>query len=95
METNYQVHELPSESEAMSDAPSSSAQSSDFPSQATEVLVNTALLDRIESLEAENRSLKAVSVKKMQPFRIEQIQGNDRLVRFYTGFVSYDFHSFL
>ena len=88
LETNYQVHELPSESDAMSDCPSSSIQSLEVPSKNTEVLVNTALLARIESLEAENRHLKA-SPQGSQPFRIEQIQGNDHLVRFYTGFVSY------
>ena len=60
----------------------------DASSQAAEVLVNNALLARIESLEAENCCLKA-SCSSSQPFRIEQIQENDQLVRFYTDFVSY------
>ena len=37
LETKYQVHELPSESEAKSDAPLCSAQPLDFPSQSPEV----------------------------------------------------------
>ena len=47
---------------------------------------------------AEKHPLKA-SVKNTQPFRIEQIQENDRLFRYNTGFVSYmiltDFFDFL
>ena len=43
-----------SEGDTMSDYSSSALQSSDFPPQDTEVLVNTALLARIESIEAEN-----------------------------------------
>ena len=51
-------------------------------------MVSTALLARIECLEAENDFLKA-STSKQQPLRIAQIQHNDRLIRFYTGFTSY------
>ena len=47
LETNFQVHELPS----VVDAPSQSSEA--------EVLVNTALLARIEALEAENTQLKS------------------------------------
>ena len=36
----------------------------------------------------ENNFLKA-STSKPQPFRIAQIQHNDRLIRFYTRFTSY------
>lgn len=43
-----------SEGDTTSDYPSSALQSSDFPPQATEVLVNTVLLARIDSIEAEN-----------------------------------------
>lgn len=100
LETNYKVHELPSEGDSMSDCPSSACLSSSVhdssstvyhaSSQAAEVLVNTALLARIESLEAENHSLKhSCNSSSSQLFRIEQIQENDQLVRFYTGFVSY------
>ena len=89
LKMNYQVHELPSEGDSTSDCPSSSCRSTsvhDASFQAAEVLVNNALLARIESLEAENCCLKA-SCSSSQPFRIEQFQENDQLVRFYTGFV--------
>ena len=55
------------------------------------VLVNTALVARIEALEAENRSLrKNVALSQSEgPFRVEQIKNDDQLIRFYTGFTSY------
>ena len=52
----------------------------------TEVLVNTALLARIESLEAENKVLKSMQVKTSNNFCLEQIQNDDKLFSFYTGF---------
>ena len=55
----------------------------------TAVVVNAALVARIEALESENRSLKEKATPSESPFRIEQIKNNDRLVRFYTGFTSY------
>ena len=55
--------------------------------KSSEVLVDTALLARIEALEAENTRLKTQS--KQTHFRIEDIQDNDKLIRFYTGFVSF------
>ena len=50
------------------------------------VLVNTALVARIEALEAENRSLrKNVALSQSEgPFRVEQIKNDDQLIRFYT-----------
>ena len=58
----------------------------------TEVLVNTALLARVEALEAENSRLKRDLDKcenKRQYFRLEEVKHNDTLIRFHTGFVSY------
>ena len=82
--------EGPSECGEGSNTPSLPVQSLDAasPSQSTAVMVSTALLARIECLEAENNFLKATT-SKPQPFRIAQIQHNDHLIRFYTGFTSY------
>ena len=58
----------------------------------TEVLVNTALLARVEALEAENSRLKRDLDKcenKRQYFRLEEVKHDDTLIRFHTGFVSY------
>ena len=57
-------------------------------SQKEEVLVNTALVSRIEVLEAENNRLRA-SLNQRHYFRIVDIQDNDHIVCFYTGFGSY------
>lgn len=64
------------------------------------MVVNTALVARIESLEAENRVLKLKLVfKKPRYFCLEDIAHNYSLVRFYTGFDSYEtlltFYDFL
>ena len=62
------------------------------PPSDTEVLVNTALLARVEALEAENSRLKRDLDKcenKRQYFQLEQVKHDDTLIRFYTGFVSY------
>ena len=67
---------------------SSQMQSRESPSDSTGVLLNTALLARIEYLEAENDRLKA-SLSKPQYFRIEQVQHDDHLFPFYTGFTSF------
>ena len=51
--------------------------------------IDKALLARIEFLEAENESLKKNQIITSPHFRIEQIQHDDHLVRFYTGFISF------
>ena len=74
LESDYLVHELPG---------SSSLQA--FSNES--LLVDRALLARIEMLEAENSRLQKKSEKHY--FRVEDIQRDDKLVWFYTGFVSY------
>ena len=64
------------------------------PSETTSIVVNTALLARIEALEAEKRRLeKDETLGARSKFRIEDIQHDDNLVRFYTGFISFFFLS--
>ena len=46
--------------------------------------VSTALLGRIEAMEAENTSLKKHALSKDANFGMEQIKHDDRLVSFYT-----------
>ena len=55
-----------------------------------------ALSAKIEELEAENARLQDLlrrSTKQQVPFGMKHIMDNDKLVLFYTGFVSY--HIFL
>ncbi len=88
LESDYRIYDLPSD-----DSCASTSSRKSTPSQRdTEVVVNKALVARIEALEAENQSLKKQlkeATTKPQYFRIQHIQGRDKLVRFYTGFVSY------
>ena len=50
----------------------------------------TALKAQLELLQAENASLrKQKELKPVTAFRIEQIQHDDSLVRFYTGFITF------
>ena len=51
-------------------------------------VMDTVLLACFEMLESENSKLKKESTKKRY-FRIEDIQDDDKLISFYTGFVSY------
>ena len=51
-------------------------------------LINQALLTRIEVLEEENK-LSDLKNSDKQPFCIEQLQHDDKLVQFYTRFSSF------
>ena len=55
----------------------------------TEVLVNKALLARIELLETENHLLKSNQAKPPTNFCLEQIKNDDKLFTLYTGLGSY------
>ena len=74
LETNYTVHELPGPSGLL-------------PNECH--LINQALLAHIEVLEEENK-LSDLKNSDKQPFCIEQIQHDDKLVQFYTGLSSFD-----
>ena len=78
LQSDYSVHELPG---------SSSLQASSSESSSDRLLVDHALLACIEMLEAENSHL--LKRRSTLYFRIEDIQHDDKLVRFCTGFVSY------
>ena len=60
-------------------------------SDESSVIVNKALLARIEVLEAELKRCQ-IQLQKQKPrhFRIENIASNDSLISFYTGFPSYE-----
>ena len=97
LEQDYQVHELPDRIETTS-LPVSHAKETDVAtaksfSQASSIsatiVVNSALLARIEALESEKKQLEAKLSPARTHFRIEQIQHDDGLVHFYTGFVSF------
>lgn len=89
---NYQVTELPDDG------------STTVTSSSHQHLVETALLARIEFLEAQleklqNNDKQSTDHKKSQPFSIDQIKHDDHLVSFYTGFPSFamflEFYQFL
>ena len=57
----------------------------------TEVLVTTALLARVEALESENSCLRTdldKCKKKSLYLQLEQVEHDDMLICFFTGFVS-------
>ena len=85
LQSEYSVHELPSEC----GPPSVSCTASYASSLERDTVVDRALIARIEFLEAENESLKKSQKITSPYFRIELIQHDDRLVRFYTGFISF------
>ena len=105
LESNYQVHELPTD-DSMSMSTASVSTVSPFSSVSkynsdsdTNVLVNKALLSRIEYLEAENKKLKVQPRVERTTLRVEDIAGDDSLVKLYTGFSTYsvfiEFYAFL
>ena len=53
-------------------------------------LLNTALVTRIEALEATNRQLCTQLSTHKRDFRLEHIADDDSLIHFYTGFQSYE-----
>ena len=103
LETDYQLHELPTD-DSLSTSTSSGALSSPFSSvsvsdKSTRVLVDKALLSRIELLEAENKELKSKLSKISRKTSVGDVAGNDDLVKLYTGFTTYSvflaFYQFL
>ena len=98
--SDYSVHELPSEESCLDVSGGSSFDKTGEHSSETQVVVNTALVARIEALETEAHSLcTKLSMKKPLYFRLENIAHSDYLVSFYTGFQSYElllaFYEFL
>ena len=98
--SDYTVHELPSEESCLDMSSGSNLDKGGKLSTEAQVVVNTALVARIEALEAECRSLHSkLSKTKPSHFRLENIAHSDSLVSFYTGFQTYDllltFYEFL
>ena len=89
LQTDYQVYELPVGADDESDSSSLPAGLQSCSHPQTEVLINIALLARIEYLESENVGLKKECSPKTVYFRIKQVKRDDHLVRFYTGFITY------
>ena len=78
---NYQIHELPMDTEPATPPSLSTAVDGE-----DSILVNTALMARIEALESENMRL---ATRKSAKFCVDKIMHNDHLVSFYTGFKSF------
>jgi len=88
LQQDYHVHELPDSEEVTTPEPQPPCDSA--PAGTSSVLVNTALLARIEVLEAEKKQLETkVAGMTRVYFRIEDIKHDDALVRSYSGFVSF------
>ena len=80
LRTDYQLHDLPTVSKD---------------DKETHILLNMGLLPRIETLESENRELKAkllqaTATNVLSSFTATNFAGNDELIRLYTGFPSYE-----
>lgn len=82
--SDYSVYELSTDDQTGPSCSTPQLSSSD-----TQV-INRALLARIELLEAQNAQLKAETRQQVRPhFRMEDVQNDDKLFRFYTGFASF------
>ena len=86
--SDFSVHELPGECSSES-AVDTSGLSGHMADTSTQVTVNTALVARIEALEAENRLLSSKLSSRQNFFRLECIAHSDSLIYFYTGFKSH------
>ena len=83
--SDYSVHELSTD-----DQTEPSCTTPQQLSSSDTQVINRALLARIELLEAQNAQLKAETQQQVRShFRMEDIQDDDKLFRFYTGFVSF------
>ena len=85
-DSEYRVHELPSEESSISSMDISAQESRE---NSQDVIV-TALVARLEALETENKLLRCKAGAEKSPLRVENISDNDSLVKFYTGFSSYE-----
>ena len=102
LDSDYTIHELPtddvlSESECSTLTSTVPGSANALPDQNAEVIVNTALLTRIEALESENKQLKerTSTTSCRQKLTISDIATNDGLVKLYTGFQCHeDFMAF-
>ena len=90
LESDYSVHELPSECTIATDAPTS---------QQADPLIHASLVARIEYLEAKIECSEKDKKTSFMYFRTEQIPHNDDQVLFYTDFISFalflSFYEFL
>ena len=82
--SDYSVYELPSLADHNKPSISCHLTSSDTQ------LINCYLFAHIEVLEVENAQLKTGKQQKVKSqFRLEDVQNDDKMFRFYTGFISF------
>ena len=94
LESDYSVHELPSEC-----TPSTLSATDTPTSQQADPLIHASLVARIEYLEAKIECSEKDKKTSFMYFRTEQIPHNDDQVLFYTDFISFalflSFYEFL